>query len=121
MAIGVARQKGIETKRKRSALLKQLKEGRVTLADIVNMTTQTSSEDVVVAGKIRVKSLLQNLPSVARTKMKEIIVLSQVDPLMTMRQLCSAQHRRVLMRLVRVLEERVPALRGRMGLRVERE
>jgi hypothetical protein len=119
MAIGVARQKGIEIKRQRTGLLKSLKEGRVTLADVVGMATNADSADIVVAGKIRLKSLLGNLPHMGRTKTKEILVLSSIDPMMTMRQLCSAANRRVLMRLVSILDARVPSLRGKLGMRVE--
>lgn len=83
--IGLARAIGIERKRERSQLLQELKHGRITFAQLIEMTTDAKNPMMLAASKIRIKSLLANLPATGRIKMNQVIAETGIDPKSTLK------------------------------------
>lgn len=121
LPIGIARQIGADRRRKRTMLLKQLKEGQVTLADVLKMARDAEDESKLIAGKARLKKLVEALPTVGRGKATVMIAEGRLNPNLTVLQLVAPQNEMVLARLVEMIQVHAPQLRGPLlGMEVRR-
>jgi hypothetical protein len=75
------------------------------------MTLDNDHPLMLAASKIRVKSLLANMPFTGRIKTNQVIAESGVDPKLTLKQLCAPASRGTLTRLIQSLLDRIPSLR----------
>jgi hypothetical protein len=104
-------------------MLNDLKQGKITFADILKLAgdPDSKSDKVLVAGRIRLRYLLNHMPYIGKKTVAQIISLSDVPDDSTMRSLCTPQRRNQLMRVLRVMVGIVPELRqpGVLGMRLE--